>query len=89
MVTFSSSENESEKDLTNKNINVLNYYCVKHHYESKIIKDSKKCNSKIQYRKKEDDFYLIIDHSNECELDKELPKEKSKKNQKIFIKYLI
>ena len=45
-----------KKDLTNIKHNILNYYCINHRYKSNVIKNAKKCNSKIQYKKKEDEF---------------------------------
>lgn len=41
--------------------NNLNFYCINHHYASHISKDSKICDSKIQYKKNEDEFYLILE----------------------------
>jgi len=73
-----------KKDLYEKKIKILNFYCVNHHYISKIIKNEKICNSKIQYKKTEDEFYLIEDHSGECQLEKIPKKEEVKKNTKNF-----
>ena len=42
------------KDLLNKNIKALNYYCINQRYISKIKNDSKICDSKIQYIKLDD-----------------------------------
>jgi len=85
-------------DLINIKKKTLNYYCINHRYISKLKKESKICDSKIQYIKTEDEFYLINDHSGECNLGikptKKEIKENSDKIYKItnlrndFIKYL-
>ena len=56
-----------KNDLINIKVNILNFYCVNHHYYSHIVKNNKICNSKIQYNKSEDVFYLLEDHSVECQ----------------------
>ena len=45
----------------------MNFYCCNHHYISYILGNAKICISKIQYNKYEDEFYLISDHSYECQ----------------------
>lgn len=57
-------------DLINPKSKILNYYCSKHRYNSKIKNKCKVCDSKIQYIRNEDEFYLIHDHSAECQYKK-------------------
>ena len=58
----------------------MNYYCINHRYKSNVIKNAKKCNSKIQYKKKEDEFYLIENHSAECQINLNIKKKILKDN---------
>ena len=58
------------KDLVNPKNKILNYYCVNHHYKSKLVKNQKKCNSKIQFSREKEEFYLIEGHSAECNINK-------------------
>ena len=76
-----------KKDLNKKSTNIINYYCVKHHYYSHIKKDCKICNSHLQYKRDEDEFYLIEDRSAECQKNiipnKKILEENSKKVYKL------
>ena len=63
-------------DLINVKKEILNFYCINHHYFSIIIKKEKICNSKIQYVKKEKEFYLIENHSIEY-IKNIIPKKKN------------
>ena len=69
-----------KKDIVNINHNILNQYCINHRYKSKVIKNVKKCNSKIQYKKKEDEFYLIENHLAECQININIKKNILKEN---------
>ena len=88
----------AKEDLNKKSTNIINYYCIKHHYYPYIKKDCKICNSHLQYKRDEDEFYFIEEHSAECQKNiipnKNILEENLKKVYKLsnlrneLIKYL-
>ena len=74
------------KDFVDDNKVYLNCYCVKHHYKSKILKNEKKCNAKIQYNKKTEEFFLIADYSSECQLKRVVKIKEEKENSNKYYK---
>ena len=55
--------------LKNKKYDTLYYYCVNHKHNTpnkKIIFNNKPCNGKIEYNRKNNEFYMIIEHNKIC-----------------------
>lgn len=76
-------------DIIKYKTKVINYYCINHRYKSKIIKDPKKCCSKIIYERDEDEFYLFVNNSAECQKNNIFTKEEIKTIHLIHINYQI
>ena len=57
--------------LTNINTNIIHYYCNNHNLNTEDKKKyfkKHKCNGKIDYFRKKNEFFLVHEHNEKCDL---------------------